>query len=57
MDEFDVGDGGVGFVGDFLLELFDSPDDGQVDVELVGLLFGRSLEEKLDHLKIYQILT
>ncbi len=56
MDEFDVGNGGVGFVGNLLLELLNSLDDGQIDVDLEGLLFGRSLEEKLDHLKIYQIL-
>lgn len=56
MDKFDVRDGGVGLVGNLLLKLFDSSDDGQVNVNLERLLFGGSLEEKLDHLKIYQIL-
>jgi hypothetical protein len=56
MNEFDVGNGGVGLVGNLLLELLNSFDDGQIDINLEGLLFGRSFEEKLDHLKIYQIL-
>jgi len=55
VDEFDIGHGGVSLVGDFLLELFDSAHNCQVDFEGDGLLFGGSLEQKLYHLKNNQI--
>lgn len=56
MDEFDVGDGGIGLVGDFLLELFDSADHCKVHIKGDGLLFGGGLEQELNHLKNNQIL-
>jgi len=51
VDEFDVGDSGVGFAGNLLFELFDSACDSKINLKSDGLLFGGSLEQELNHLK------
>lgn len=55
MDELYVGDSGVCLSSDLLFQLLDSSDNCKVDLQLEGLLFRRSFEEELNHLKIYQI--
>lgn len=51
MDEFDVGDGRVGVVCHFLLQVFHGFHHSQVHFDAERLLFGGSLEMKFDHLK------
>jgi len=50
VDEFDVGNGGIGVAGEFLFELFDRAHHCKIDIKGDRLLFGGSLELEFDHL-------